>query len=468
MNKLLGAILLSSLLCSTAQAMSIGAGPSTIDFGRMVRGGYAEQVVTVSTSGEEDLTCTAEFLGDLKDWLNLDKGNKFQVPANSREDLRVILQPPADAVNGRYNGEIYIKAAPTSSVTSGAGLAVGAGIIIKLTTEITGKEDVALTVNGVSIPDTEVGYPVKIVAELFNTGNVKITPKITAAISDTSGNKIVEGEYADTSILPTRIETVPFTVSSEGMTSGQYNADVNVYARDVLVHNQKIGFKVLPKGTLSVNGKLEELKVSPDTISTGEMAKVMAKFKNSGQVPIRGKLRAEAYLNEKLVDVLRESDEMEVEPGDTVPLETYYNPSKPGNYVIRGSVGYGSGKTDQKGTILKVNAPASGSIDYVTYGAVAVIILAIAAYFLFLRKGSQPEYQYDPQDALSQAQGEQYTQPEEAQQQETPPQETQQQETPPPDTQQPENPPPEERREDTDTTQPGSQEQKPGGIPPSP
>ncbi|MFH1055782.1 MAG: hypothetical protein V1744_06805, partial [Candidatus Altiarchaeota archaeon] len=77
----IGIFLTLLLLSGTVCAVSIGAGPSTIDFGKLVRGGYAEETITVSTSGDEDLSCTVEFSGDLKDWLTVDQGKTFTLPA---------------------------------------------------------------------------------------------------------------------------------------------------------------------------------------------------------------------------------------------------------------------------------------------------------------------------------------------------------------------------------------------------
>ena len=176
------AIILCLGLISTVSAVSIGAGPSTIDFGKMVKGGYAEQTITVSTSGGEDLSCTIDYTGDIKDWMSSNKGNKFDLPANSRLDIKAIIQPPAEINNGRYEGAIYIKAAPPTPTQQGTGLTIGAGIKIKVTAEVTDQQITAYKLKRTTVTNTETGYPIKFNVIIQNTGNVKIKPEIKIEI----------------------------------------------------------------------------------------------------------------------------------------------------------------------------------------------------------------------------------------------------------------------------------------------
>ena len=122
------AIALTTLTCG----ISFGAGPTTVEFNDVIKGGYAEGFFSVSTGSEENLSCTAEVSGPVKDWVTLDVGDGFVLPGHSGKKIKVILQPPLDTPNGKYTGKIRISAAPISSVESGAGMAVGAGVEINL------------------------------------------------------------------------------------------------------------------------------------------------------------------------------------------------------------------------------------------------------------------------------------------------------------------------------------------------
>ena len=393
-------ILTLAVLLMTAQAasaVSIGAGPSNLDFGKMVRGGYAEQSVTVGTSGDENLTCTVEYTGNTKDWVSTDKGTGFILPANGRVDLKIIMQPKPDTANGGYDGAVYIKAAPTSLIESGAGLAVGAGVKIRVTVEITGKEEVSLNVENVVVDDTEIGYPIKIKTLLTNNGNIMIKPNITSDIIDATGSKIISGEYADTPVLPTREETIPFTLPSKGMSTGQYNALVNVYAQDQLMYNKVVPFKILPKGTLSVSGQLVDVSLNTETPSIGEVVKITGKFKNMGQVTIDVKLKSEVYFNDKLADV-KESDSMEVDPGSTVLLDTYYTPTKEGNHILKVQALFNNIQTEQKTMVVTVGSEGliSSGIISPDIIIVAVAILLLLVVIILKSRKKQPQYYYPP------------------------------------------------------------------------
>jgi uncharacterized protein YaiE (UPF0345 family) len=398
-NRHLICLLVLTIIAANASAVSIGAGPSTIDFGKLVKGGYAENQVTVSTSGDEELTCTVEYEGDIKDWLTTDKGNQFTIPANSRTNIRVYIQPPADAANGRYDGALYIKAAPTSTLEGGTGLVVGAGVKIKIIAEVTGAESFGFRVKSLNTADTEAGYPIKITATILNNGNVRVNPNFTASIQDLAGKNLITGEYAEKSILPTREETVEFTLPSKGLEPGKYTANINIYAKDTLVHNQPLTFNLLPKGSWSISAKLEEIKLGSNALATAEIAKITASVKNTGQAKLKTKLKCESYLNDKLSDVLPESDEIDVEPNAIGNPETYYTPQKAGNYVIRCYALYEGKKTDTKTALLKVTAAAADtetSTNYPLYAAGAAILLVlIVAYSKFIKGGrTQPQYQY--------------------------------------------------------------------------
>jgi hypothetical protein len=402
-NRHLTSILVMTIIAANASAVSIGAGPSTIDFGKLVKGGYAESQVTVSTSGDEELTCTVEYEGDIKDWLTTDKGNQFTIAPNSRANMRVYIQPPVDAANGRYEGALYIKAAPTSTIEGGTGLVVGAGVKIKIVAEVTGAESVGFKVKSLNTADTEAGYPIKITATVLNNGNVRINPNFTASIQDLAGKNLITAEYAEKSILPTREDTVEFTIPSKGLEPGKYTANVNIYAKDTLVHNQPLTFNILAKGSWSISAKLDEIKLGSNTLAPSEIVKITASLKNTGQAKLKAKLKCESYLNDKLSDVLSESDEIDVEPNAIGNPETYYTPQKAGNYVIRCYALYEGKKTETKTALLKVTAATIGAAETITnyplYAAGAAILLVIiVAYFKFVKGGrTPPQYQYPPQ-----------------------------------------------------------------------
>ena len=157
------------LATASAQAMSIGAGPSDIDFKKMLKSGYGEKTVTVSTAGDEDLTVTVEPTGDIKDWITIKPANTFNLPPKGRFEIKVIVSPPPNAANGDYKGAVYIRAAPTSIVTDGTGSAIGGAIKIGITVSVSGEEVVEYKMQEVRVTDTEVGFPVRFNIAIANT-----------------------------------------------------------------------------------------------------------------------------------------------------------------------------------------------------------------------------------------------------------------------------------------------------------
>jgi len=275
------AVLTCLVLTGTVSAISIGAGPSTIDFGKMVRGGYAESEITVSTSGDEDLQCTVEFTGDIKDWLSVDKGDEFDLPADSRVKLMAVIQPPLDAPNGKYEGAIYIKAAPTASISSGAGLILGAGVKLLIYAEITGEEIVTYKMRRASVSDTETGYPIKFTAVVQNTGNVKVKPEVKIEIFDLGGNLVKTFTQANVEILPTVESPITVEVPSQGLDVASYTAKVTVGDSE-----QTLTFNILEKGTLALKGVLTKVALNKIWVEVGETVKIAGEVKNTGELLI--------------------------------------------------------------------------------------------------------------------------------------------------------------------------------------
>lgn len=382
-------LVVAGLIClltsNNASAISIGAGPSTIDFGKMVRGGYAEQVITVGTSGSEDLTCTVELTGNTKDWITIDKGTAFILPANGRVELKAIIQPKEDATIGKYDGAIYIKAAPTSNATSGAGLTVGAGIKIRVYAEITGEETSSFKLRSVGVSNTEIGYPIKFTAVIANTGNVKVTPEIKVEIYDTTGNLKKTATIPGIEILPTVEALIPLNVPSQDLDSGKYTAKIIAGTEE-----QTATFSILEKGTLALQGVLKMVSLNKIWAETGEPIKITGEAENTGQIPIDGaKLNVEVYLideqfqTEKLVKTFQSDETLSIPVGGTIVLTSYYTPTKAGRYTISGALAYSGKKTMAKATILNV---IERPVDYRPHIAIAVIIILGGVYWL-TRKG---------------------------------------------------------------------------------
>jgi hypothetical protein len=375
------------ILASQASAISIGAGPSTIDFNKVLRGGYAEEQITVSTSGSEDLTCTVDYTGDMKEWFAVEGGNSFILPANSRVDLKVSMKVPTDAALGRHEGAIYIKSAPTASVMSGAGLIVGAGIKIKVSSDVSEVETVSYRLEGVSVANTETGYPLKFTTTLKNTGNVAIKPEVKIDVYDDLSRTLKKSTTytAPKDLLPTQSMPLVVEVPSNGLEVGAYTATVNVGDEE-----QSLTFNLLEKGTLALTGVMKNLALNKIWIETGETAKITGQIENTGQIMIQdAKLTVEVYLideeykTQKLVKVFQGDETLNVPVGETIDLSAYFIPSTPGRYLIEGVVIYGGKKTQPKSTILNVIGRPANYLPYI----LVTLVLVLGVVYWLTKKG---------------------------------------------------------------------------------
>lgn len=373
------------LTASAAQAVSIGAGPSELDFKKMLKGGYGERIITVSTAGDEDLTITVETKGDTKDWITIQPSDTFNLPPKGRKEIKVVINPPLDTPNGAYTGNIYIRAAPTAVITEGTGSALAGAINIRLTAEITGEEVVEYKLQEVRVSDTEIGFPIRFNVTIKNTGNVIVTPTIHIDIYDSKRKNLLKTlDYSDLTINPTASESDEIVVQSKGLEVGKYVADLSTE----IGGSSTVEFNVWERGTLAMKGILIQVSLNKIWVQVEELVEVNARFINRGELLIEdAKFKGQAYLvsddfeTEQLVGVF-ESDAMTVPVNREVTLTSHFQPTKPGRYIIRGSIVYGGKATIPKETILNVLPQEKNYTPY--YIGVGILVILIV-YFLLMR-----------------------------------------------------------------------------------
>lgn len=385
-KSIINVILVLALFSSAVNAISIGAGPSTISFKNVVKGGYAETPIVVSTSGVDDIPCEIELTGDIKNWLSIDKGSSFTLPSKGRVTLNAVFQPPFDAEKGIYTGSIYIKAYPKNIIENGSGLTVGAGVKINVEAEISGEEIVSYVLKGSSVADTEIGYPIKITGIVENTGNVKVEPEINVEVFDFEGNlrKIFPGKSK--SILPTVESNIDVQVPSADLGVGRYLAKLRVGKQQ-----QTLTFSVLDEGTLALKGVMNSLTLNKIFVEIGESTKITSDVDNTGEVLIKkAKINYEVFIyddkyqTEKLVKQFESKDVLDIPVKQSAEFTGYFTPSEPGRYVIYGYLTYGGKKTGAKSTVLNVYGNPR---DYTWHILALVIVGIISLLWLTKREG---------------------------------------------------------------------------------
>jgi len=369
----------------SAQALSIGISPAELRFDNVLRGGYAESTVSVSTSSETPLNFTIGAEGAVKGWIEFEPSQSLTISRDEMKRVSVIVKPPADVANGIYTGSIIVSTASARTGGTGAGAGVTAGTTSDITIKITGEEIKKASVENMEVKDTEEGYPVEFLVSILNKGNVIITPLITVEISKKNGTEVLRSaNYSQTSILPTKMSIIRMKTGTEGLEKGEYAAKVRVFLGEEKLAENTLYFSLLERGTLSKKGVLQNIWNDP-WVNIGDVVKIDAYFENQGELLVSGKFKGEVYRAGRLVEVV-ESEELEAPVGKTIVLSAYFRPEFPGQYVVKGSVIYGGKTTETKESYINVS-PQTGQLpaDY-TLLAIAALV-AVFAIAILLKAG---------------------------------------------------------------------------------
>ncbi len=338
--------------------VSIGVSPGRIEFKNMLKDGYAEQYVTISTSIPEDVRTHYEVSGEVKNWLRFDPPNESFVMSKTKPyKLKIIATTPSDAATRTYVGEITFVTDALAGVSGGMGSAVRAAIISKTVVDITDKQILMCRAGGLDFKDTEEGKPIEFYASVYNDGNVRLRPVFVIEVWDQMQENIIfSKELVGDEILPTTRGEYLFEIENN-LKIGQYWVNVLVRSEDVSLKDCWVSdfltFSVFERGTILDKGVLE--KVSSKTWAfVGEIIPITALFRNEGEKSVDARFKGKITLEDEIVEVL-ESDELRVLPGESVELTTYFTPKEAGRYVVTGRVLYNNKLTFEKGTIINVN-----------------------------------------------------------------------------------------------------------------
>ena len=379
--------LLLSLLSNTVHAGGFAAGPGKMYFNKVLRGGYAEQEIYLYNPEDRITDIEISVEGSFAGWTYFDPGKKFSIPTKGTRYIKTSIEPPADIANGIYEGTINIVSKPRRIPTiEGHGMSIETAISLKVFIEITGEQIIRYKVKNIAVQGVEEGHNIPVSITGINKGNVKVSPKVQINLHNWDKSMLIKSDnFTLGETLPTTEKTYNLNISSKDLAEGQYWANVSVFVADDIIENKLLTFDIMKKGSLTRKGELINIKTGNSWIKVGDVARVDAVFKNTGQISTNAKFRGEVYLNEILIETLQ-SDELEVPIGETANLTAYYTPVKPGRYTINGVVYYSGKMTYEKGTVINVS-PAerlTGSVNSLDKKIVVVILLAFLLITLYL------------------------------------------------------------------------------------
>ncbi|MFZ2455494.1 MAG: hypothetical protein WAX07_03355 [Candidatus Altiarchaeia archaeon] len=413
-------IFLSILLLSSSydafSAASIGLSPGAAKFEGVLRSGYSEKIITLSTSSEAPLNCEITATGPAEKWFSYSVDKNFILNPRSHQALKIMVEPAEDAPNGVYEGYITVIIKPNASVSGGMGSQISTGVSLKYSVEVSDLEKKHYTAPSVYITNdgtTEERMPVEFSVSLENDGNVRLTPRLNIEIlSEDKTEVLTTYEYSDKLILPTTRQDFLISVPHT-LTIGKYWARFTAYLDDQVVSESVLPLEILERGSLRVRGTLIRVSLNKIWVYTGEIVEVNASFKNDGVVSTPVVFKGKALLDGS-VEGLLESDVVEAAPGETVDLTAYFTPKKPGRYSITGKTSFSKKQSAEKSSVLNVRdikeKPAEqvvstvpeasgGSIDTNSMLVAAAVLLAAVVIGMILWKARKNPPKNDSADS---------------------------------------------------------------------
>ncbi len=354
-------VLMAVIVCQPVSAAGIAVGPSSLTIENGLRGGSFERSLTVFNPSDTGFEVVLRTEGSAGDWIRfstIDNDEEIEtiyVPENGQIPVLMRVTVPDDAANGRYTATIVVETVPGEEIPGSVGMILQAKSALEIT--VTDVEKISGEVTSIVVRDTEVDVPLGIEVGFKNTGNVVVTPEITAVISR-DGSVIDTVTWAETSVRPGTTEQIVVRWPNDGFPTGTCQANVMVSLRGEVLADENRTFEILPLGSLTRQGELTDLNYD-GALVVGKPIKITGLFKNSGSIATRVKLSGEVYRGGSLVDVIT-GDEMTVLVFSEDALTAYYTPTEPGEYTVKTCALFEGKTTDAKDISFTVQSDSSG------------------------------------------------------------------------------------------------------------
>ena len=241
-------IVLMVLFNANIAFAGFGVSPPKVLNHQLLPGSHFEQTIyLVQSKPEKELLAKVELdAPEIKDWISIDKGLEFIIPAGIQQfPIKISVDVPMDAEFKNYGGEMWIKTTPKEK---GEGMVtVAYGGIISFDLRVSTEETFGFVVRGLDIDNTEEGRPIKIGISLQNVGNVADRPtKVHLDVFDQYHDKILySGDNAKLDdIKPFETKTIISKFSAK-LGIGYYWADIKVYKDDkILIEDKRVFYVV--------------------------------------------------------------------------------------------------------------------------------------------------------------------------------------------------------------------------------
>lgn len=384
-----------------AQAVVIGANKGAVDFRNVLKNGYAKELVTFTTDTDFDLSVDYKIEGEIADWVTIEPAdNPFYTSKGNPYVLGIVIQPPGDVQIDQYKGSIRFITGALGGPDAQFGTSVRTAININLGVQVTGQEILACRLNEITMEDVEEGYPFEMYTIISNNGNVRIRPEIILEFWNQDQTVLVRtfNITSPKEILPTLQERL-FSSFAQDLPIGQYWVRV----KTPICGNAGSSFitvSVIERGGVSDKGELVSISNEPDAV-VGQIVPIDALFRNLGERVVSAKFKGTVTSGSKdnIFKVI-DTEPIDVPPGESAVLRTYFNPTQEGQYTVTGRVLYNRKLTFDKVSILNVYLAGTrlGKSFFSPLMIVIIMILAVIMMLLLLifrsRRKSRHRHRY--------------------------------------------------------------------------
>lgn len=381
---------------TTVKGATLGVGPSYIIIKDALRGAepYQEFLYIDNTLDNENHTIELNVTGEVRGWVTFYEPSNETEPINStfiqNNSYKMILCNifvPEDTANGLYNGTIEVSAKNEELNETAQNVShVELIMPVLVSINVTGLQNVNLTVTSTHIDEVEINFPSQIRVEFKNSGNVRLSPVVKVNITK-DGNYIDEissSPYSFSDILPGTINTYTMDWNTTGKISGNYIANFTVTIRDNVIYQEDKDFSLYPPGTFTRNGTFKSITYQGD-LKKGTILKIISTFLNTGEVDTNAKFLGEVYLGGQLIGTL-ESEVKAVRKFQEKTFESYLNLTEDGSYQVIGHFLYEGRETETKELTFNVGVTSSNFDPIILIAVVVVVLCIVVGVGLYFRR----------------------------------------------------------------------------------
>lgn len=378
-------VILAFSFIPSAHAIAIGVNRADISFEDVLRGGYAEESIVISTDSAQTITGALEVEGNIADWIRFepaDVEDGFDFSARQPRQVTIIIEPPNDAANGDYEGIVRVITGEILRDGDGQfGTSTRAAFKIDALVGVTDVEIQRCVIAGINLRSTEINQPIDVTYSVENNGNVRIAPELDVTIFDQEQETIIATQSVETAqeVLPTRTEQFVAQLTNE-LEPGQYWATVK---SEECSGSSLVTFDVLERGGIADSGEFVRIDME-SFVEAGEIVPIYAVFKNTGTRTVSAKFKGTVMQGSRLVKVI-DTDFYDTPPNQLARIETFFNPDVPGQYEVKGRVLYNNKLTFERIGILNVSGKSLNS-GFNIFPIVLIVVIILLLLLIIKKK----------------------------------------------------------------------------------